>query len=232
MNSLGIIVLLLAVGLLLSMNPFSISVFSSLLAGALGKGHPKAKMHMIALTYLLTYWFLTAVLGVILVIILASLPVSSLQSLALIVSGLTILWGMLALKNYFWNKPSSRIPMNLYGLLHTHTVKKSSPRSAMVLGIAACLISFGSIGLQLAALAIIISLLSPATPQWMLLPALCLILPLKLIYWQVLRGFKISAVLRWKNETRVIMRLGLALVHIALGWLILLILNGSIGVTP
>ena len=95
-------------------------------------------------------------------------------------------------------------------------------------GLLACLVSFGSIGLQLLALAVVITLLAPTAPQWMLLLAVCLILPLKLIFWQVFKGFKVSVILKWKNETSTVMRLGLALVNLALGWLIFLILNGTI----
>lgn len=232
MNSVGMLVLLLAVGLLLSLNPFSISVFSALIAGALGKGHSKAKMHTIASTYLLMYWLLTAVLGVALVLIFGLLPAKSLQILALAVSSLVIIWGMLTLRHYFWGKRHSKVPLSWHGVLHTHTIKKSSPHSAMVAGLLACLISFGSIGLQLLALTVIVTLLTPAVPQWMLLPALTLILPLMLLYRQILRGYKISTILKWKNESRAMMNLSLSLAHIALGWIILLILNGSIGVLP
>jgi hypothetical protein len=230
MNSVGMLVLLLAVGLLLSLNSFSISVFSSLIAGALGKGHSKAKMHTIASTYLLAYWVLTAVLGVALVLIFSSLSAKSLQILALMVASAAILWGMLTLRHYFWSKKHSRVPLSWHGLLHTHTIKKSSPHSAMVAGLLACLISFGSIGLQLLALTVIVALLTPAVPQWMLLPALTLILPLVLLYRRVLSGYKVSTILKWKNESRAMMSLSLSLAHIALGWIILLILNGSIGV--
>ncbi len=232
MSSINMLVLLFAVGLLLSLNPFNLSVFSALLAGTLGKGHAKAKVHNVASTYLTVYWLATALLGVVLVLVLGHLPDKALQISALVVSGLVILWGTISLKNYFWPRLHFKVPSVWHDFLHKHTVKKHSTSSALVLSLSAYLISLGSIGLQLLALATIVALLTPQVPQWMLLPASCLVLPLIFIYQQILKGFRISALLKWKNDNGAMMRLSLSLVQIVLGWLILLILNGSIGVMP
>jgi hypothetical protein len=232
MSSISMLVLLLTVGLLLSLNPFNLSVFSVLLAGTLGKGHPKAKVHNVASTYLIVYWLATALLGIALVLILGHLPDKTLQTSALIISGLMILWGTISLKNYFWPRLHFKVPAVWHDLLHKHTVKRHSTNSALILSLSAYLISLGGIGLQLLALATIIALLTPEVPQWMLLPASCLVLPLIFIYQQILKGFRVSALLKWKSDSGAMMRLSLSLVQIVLGWLILLILNGSIGVMP
>ena len=228
MNSLGMIALLLAAGLILSLNPFNISVFVMLLAGSLDKAHSRAKIRLVAIAYLWLYWLLISALGVVLILLFGLLTAKALQIVALVVSGLVIVLGVVNLGQYFWNRPHKQLPRSVQRFLHTHAVKRNSPSSALVLASLAGWISLVSVGPHLLALAVIVSLLAPTEPLWMLLPAVALILPLKLIYLQVLRGYKTSTILRWKDESKLTMRLGFALVHIALGWLILLILNGSI----
>jgi hypothetical protein len=228
MNSLGMVILLLVSGLILSLNPFNISIFTWLLAGALDKAHSRRKIRLIAIIYLWLYWLLIAAFGIVLILLLGLLTDTGLQILALVVSGLMIVLGVINLGQYFWNRPHKQLPRIIQKFLHMHAVKKNSPTSALVLATLAGWISLTSVGPHLIALAVIVRLLAPTEPLWMLLPATALILPLKLIYLQVLKGYKTSTILRWKDESKLTMRLGFALVHIALGWLILLILNGSI----
>lgn len=228
MNDINMAILLLVTGLILSLNPFSISVFTSLLAGALDKAHNRHRIRFIAVSYLWFYWALISGIGALLVWPLSLLSEKNLQITALVASGLIIVLGMIILARYFWDKSHKQVPQILKKLVHSHSVKKSHPLNAMVLATLTSFVSLVGVGLQLLALAVIVALLKPSQPQWMLLPGLALIIPLKLIYLQILRGYKTTTILKWRDEAKTTMRLSLALMHIALGWIILLILNGSI----
>ena len=231
MDSFSMLALMLVVGLLLAINPFNLSVFSVFLAGLIGKGHVKPKIYKTVFTYLITYWLVIASLSMLLVFALKQLPNETMQLLALVASGIIILGGMISLRKYFWHH-KQQVPKLWHSALHRLTVKNHTMLSSIKLGLLASFVSLGSIGLQLLALVIIVVLLTPDTPQWMLLPSFCLILPLLLIYWQTLKGFRVSALLRWKNDSYAMLYLNLSLEQVALGWLILAILNGSIGALP
>jgi cytochrome c biogenesis protein CcdA len=98
------------------------------------------------------------------------------------------------------------------------------------LGLNSAVFSLTVIGGVLLGLAAITVLTGSSFGIWfMLLFAFCLITPLVFIYLYMARGLKISAVLKWKEESKGVMRLSIGLVHIILGWLVLLLLNGTLG---
>jgi cytochrome c biogenesis protein CcdA len=54
------------------------------------------------------------------------------------------------------------------------------------------------------------------------------VLPLLVILFMVAGGAKISAVARWKEESKGAMRLFMGLLLISLGWILILIANGTV----
>jgi cytochrome c biogenesis protein CcdA len=62
----------------------------------------------------------------------------------------------------------------------------------------------------------------------MVLYNLIFVAPLLFILGLVASGARLSAVQKWKEESKGVMRLGIGLLLIALGWLLILIANGVI----
>jgi cytochrome c biogenesis protein CcdA len=62
----------------------------------------------------------------------------------------------------------------------------------------------------------------------MVLYNLIFVMPLIVILIMVASGTKISAVSKWKEESKGTMRLGMGLLLVALGWILILIANGTI----
>jgi len=54
------------------------------------------------------------------------------------------------------------------------------------------------------------------------------VLPLIIILIMVAGGTKVSAVAKWKEEGKGTMRLALGLMLVALGWILIMIANGTI----
>jgi len=229
MSDISLLTLIVVSGILLSLNPFSIAVFSALLAGALGKGHPKSVFHTIAMSYLISYAALLTFFGMALVGIFSLLPYTFLLSLSLAISVISIFWGIVTIANFFWYGTFDDVPKSIYNVLHKYSVKKNSPGSAAYLGLIAASSSFVSNTIMILSFVTIVSLLKTGSPSWMLLLAIILIIPLIIILISCLNGTKISTILKWKEDSKAIMRLSSGLTYILIGWIILLILNGTIG---
>jgi hypothetical protein len=230
MTDLTILALIVTTGLLVSLNPFSISVFGALLAGARGKAHSKNKTHLTALAYLSSYYLLISGLGITLISLFSVVSDTSLIVASVASAALAIIMGIIIAKNYFWYRIRSDIPSGIVTILHQRTVKKNDPLSSISLGLNSAVFCLTIIGSLLLTLAAITVLTGTSFSIWfMLLFAFCLITPLIFIYLFVTRGLKISAVLKWKEESKGVMRLSIGLVHLILGWLVLLLLNGTIG---
>jgi len=54
------------------------------------------------------------------------------------------------------------------------------------------------------------------------------VLPLIVILLMVYFGCKVSTIKRWKQQNRTLMRIGVGVLLVFLGWLLILIANGSI----
>lgn len=229
MSNCNLFLIFIVAGILLSLNPFNIALFSALLAGSFGKGHNTNTIHGTAVAFLLTYAACIALLGMALLEALSSISISLLDHLGLVVAVMMVIWGLVILKDFFWYRSGKAVPRKLHGLLHIYTVKQNDPLGATILGFLAALISLLSTGLAVIGFAVITALLRPFSPAWMLLLAGILLIPLVLIFIHGLRGLKISAIIKWKEDNKAIMRLSIGLTHIVLGWIILLLLNGTLG---
>ncbi|HUD03256.1 MAG TPA: hypothetical protein VMR51_00460 [Patescibacteria group bacterium] len=229
MSSFSLFALFVVAGLLLSLNPFNIALFAALIAGAFGKNHTKTMIHGVAISFLLAYGAFMALFGVALLEILSSASINLLNWAGLIVATIAILWGLRFIKDFFWYGNRGGVPRFIHGTLHSYTVKKNDPFSAAILGFIAATSSLIGISIQIISFALILALVKPYSPAWMLLLAVVFLVPLVTIFVFSLRGIKVSAILKWKEDNKAMMRLTIGLTHIVLGWIILLLLNGVLG---
>ena len=229
MSQQSIILLVIISGLVISLNPLSISVFSALMAGSLGKGHGKKRFNLVAAAFLSAFAVLLALLSLTLVRIFNLMATDLLASLGIAVATAGVIYGIVSIKDYFWYRTKTKLPSNIYSILHSRTVKQSNPYSAANLGLVTAFACLGSMGVQLLCLAMIFSLFRQGSNLIMLIPAICMILPLIVLLILVNKGTKISAILKWKQDTKDLMRLNTGLMSIILGWILFMIINGSIG---
>jgi hypothetical protein len=229
MSNMILAILLIVSGVLLSLNSFSLSVFSALLAGSIGRGHPAKTRHIIALNYLSSYWIVLAFVGVVFVALFNAIDLNLLKTIGLALGLLCVLDGLFAIKNYFWNKPHNRVPATVLAKIHKLVFKRNNPVSSLYLGLYSGLGSLLNFGIITITFAAIFALARPTSYLWILLLPLSMLIPLKIIYFLIVNKVKASAVYKWHEDGQAVMKLSFGLIHIAIGWLLLLILNGSIG---
>lgn len=229
MSNVNLFILISAASLIMSLNGLSISIFIAFLMGSLGKKHQPAKIFIKGFWYLLAYFGTIAIVGLTATCLLACLAPSKTKLISLYIASLAILVGIVFVKYYFWNKKPVLTSKKIQGWLHTHTVKSDTTSSDIKLGAAAGLLSLKLIGAPLLCLVALIALLAPDSPQWVLLVAVYLVLPIKFIYLLILKKYHLSLILSWKNQRSLAVILSIGLLSIGLGWLILLVLTGAIG---
>lgn len=230
MSDAEIIMLFVVAGAVLSLNPTNIAIFSGLLAGSLGKGHHKMQQHVVAVTFLLTTFCLYAIVGSVLILFLDLLSLRALQNIGLVTGFVCTVWGIVNIKSYYWYGKHRDVSVRLAKILHTRTVKKNDPTSAALLGITAGYAALPSIGVPMLAFSVIFSLIKPGVANIMLILAFILILPLIVIFALSLQKLKLSSVLKWKEDSKGVFRLSIGLTTIVFGWILFLILNGSMGI--
>jgi len=229
MSNFSLLELIIVAGLLTALNPFNIGLFSALIAGTFGKGHPRATVHAVVASFLFTYSVFLALLSVGLIEILDILPIKTVAVIGLMIALMAVLWGLVLVKEFFWYGIHDNIPHRIYGVLHKYTVKRNNPAGGAILGIITAGTSLLNVSIQILSLSVIIALSKPNVEWWGLLVPLVFVMPLIIIFIFSLRRFKISAILKWKEDSKAIMRLSGGLTLIILGWVILLLLNGVIG---
>jgi|GEM_PF-671474 len=231
MSDTSLLSFVVVVGIFLSLNPSTLAIFSALLAGSLGKGHSKFERHGVAMSFLLILFALYVTLGAALIIALNALSGDALKNVALGIAAIGALWGLIDVKEYYWYGKHHDISIRLAKTLHHRTVKKNDPLSALLLGITTAYAALPSLGVPLLATSTIIALARPYNTNLMLVFGAILVLPLILIFILSMRGLKISSVMKWKEDSKGTFRLCMGLTTILVSWVILLILNGSLGVT-
>jgi hypothetical protein len=199
------------------------------MAGALGKGHSHKRFLLITLLFLSTFAAILAVLGFTLIRVFNLMSTDLLASVSIAIAVATILFGLISIKDYFWYDRRIKIPVEIQDLLHSKTMKQDNPYSSINLGAVTAFASLANTGILLLTLSAILSLSGQGSDFLMILPALCFIVPLVAILILVSNGTKISALIKWKEDSKPIMRLETGLMHIILAWILLLMLNGSIG---
>lgn len=230
MTNANLVVITLIAGLLLSLNPVSISIFVALLAGSIGKGHGKMRTSSTAVMYLLSLFALYALSGALLVIGFNLLELHSIQSLSTAIAIASIVWGLMNIKDFYWYGARHDAPKTVIRTLHSRTVKKNDPASAILLALTAAYATLPSVGIPLLAYSAIIALVRPGLLNWPVLFALMLMVPLVVIGALASTGLKLSAVIKWKEDSKAIFRLSMGLTMIVLGWLLFLLINGTLEV--
>ena len=122
MSNTSLIALIVVTGALLSLNPSTIAIFSALLAGSLGKGHSKIERHGVALSFLLSSFFMYTIIGCLLIIFLNLFSHLALLNISFAIAIASVLWGLVNVKDYYWYGKHRDISVRLAKTLHNKTV--------------------------------------------------------------------------------------------------------------
>ena len=214
-----------------SINPCAIGVLILMVSVLLAKGKSTKQMLLLGLIYIAAVFLTYLLAGLGLLYFLATIPLYVTEYISIAVGLLIVLAGILEVKDFFLYGRgfSLQIPAVFANKLHKYSSEKTTIAGIAILGAFVSAIELPCTGAPYLA---IITLLS----QYFDLSAFLLLIwynilfvaPLIIILCIATIGKKLHKVKRWKQENRGFMRLAIGLMLIAMGWLLILIANGTI----
>jgi len=214
-----------------SINPCAIGVLILMVSVILGQGGSPRKLLTIGGAYIFAIFATYLIAGLGLIYFFSSIPIVIAEYLSIAVGALVIFAGVLEIKDYFWYGKgySLQIPKKYADKIHTWSTGKKSIWGVMMLGAFVAAVELPCTGAPYLA---ILTILRIDFTIWafglLVLYNLIFVMPLIVILIMVASGTKISAISKWKEDSKGNMRLAMGLMFVALGWILILIANGTV----
>ena len=219
-----------------SINPCAIGVLilmvSVILGGSKGQeGSTTKRLLTLGGAYIFAIFMTYLIAGLGLVYFFSAIPIVLAEYLSLFVGSLVILAGIFEIKDYFWYGKgfSLQIPKYFAKKIHDYSTTKTTIWGVMFLGAFLAAVELPCTGAPYLAIITILRIdFNFMAFLLMVLYNFIFVLPLLVILFMVAGGTKISVVSKWKEESKGNMRLFMGLLLAALGWILMLIANGTI----
>mgnify|MGYP001560795093 FL=1 len=212
-----------------SINPCAIGVLI-LLISIMVAFKTKREMLFYGIMYILAVFITYVLAGFGILYFLSSVPLYISEYISIFVGLSIIVAGLIEIKDFFWYGYgiTLAIPPKRAKQIHEMTKKITLP-GVLLLGVFVAGVELPCTGAPYLAILLLLSQNFNFTAFLMLiLYNLIFILPLIVILLMVYFGFKIQNIKRWKQNNRTYMRLATGVILIFLGWLLILIANGTI----
>lgn len=213
-----------------SINPCAIGVLILMISVMMGGKKSMGRMLLLGSLYIFAIFLTYLLAGLGLLYFLASIPLFVTEYLSIIVGSLVILFGLVEIKDYFWYGRgfSLAIPVFFAKKIHNMSQNISVP-GVIVTGAFVAGVELPCTGAPYLAIITILSTnFNAAAFLLLVLYNIIFVMPLIVILVMVAYGAKLNMIKEWKQESRGIMRLAIGLLLIGLGWLLILIANGTI----
>ncbi len=214
-----------------SINPCAIGVLILMVSVIMGQGGGTKKLILNGSAYIFAIFATYLLAGLGLVYAFASVPIVIAEYLSLAVGSLVILAGVFEIKDFFWYGKgySLQIPKYFANKIHQYSTKKTSLIGVMGLGAFVAAVELPCTGAPYLAIITILRIdFNWIAFALMVLYNLIFVAPLIVILIMVAGGAKLSKVSKWKEDSKGSMRLFMGLLLGALGWILILIANGTI----
>ena len=226
--TLGLVVISAAID---SINPCAIGVLILMVSVVLGQGGTPRRLLKVGLAYIFAIFATYLIAGFGLMYFFSTIPILVAQYLSLAVGALVILAGLLEIKDFFWYGKgfSLQIPPKFAAMIHDWSTSNHSIWAVMGLGAFVAAVELPCTGAPYLAIITILRInFNLQAVGLMVLYNLIFVAPLLVILGMVAAGTKISKVSKWKEDGKGAMRLFMGLLLVALGWMLVLIANGTI----
>lgn len=213
-----------------SVNPCAIGVLILMISVILGGHKSVGRMMLLGGLYILSIFITYLLAGLGLLFFLGSIPLFVTEYISITVGSIIVLLGLVEIKDYFWYGRgfSLGIPVRFTKKIH-ELAKNITVPGVILTGAFVAGVELPCTGAPYLAIITILSTNFNLTTLLMLiLYNIVFVLPLVIILLLVAGGTKLPAVKMWKQEARGFMRLAIGLLLIGLGWLLILIANGTI----
>jgi cytochrome c biogenesis protein CcdA len=214
-----------------SINPCAIGVLILMVSVILGQGGGTKKLLLNGGAYIFAIFATYLIAGLGLIYFFTAIPIVIAEYLSLAVGALVIFAGILEIKDYFFYGKgfSLQIPKYFANKIHEYSTSKTSLWGVMALGAFVAAVELPCTGAPYLAIITILRIdFNLMAFVLMVLYNLIFVAPLIIILIMVAGGAKISSVSKWKEESKGTMRLFMGLLLAALGWILILIANGTI----
>lgn len=223
-----------------SINPCAIGVLILLLS-TLMVTKDKTKMLKIGAMYVLAVFLTYIILGFGVLAFLSQIPLSVAEYISIFVGILVVIGGLLEIKDYFWygQGVSLHIPPK-YAKKIKEKMQNVSFGTVIFLGAFVAAVELPCTGGPYLAILLIlkdsfslaaITTLDPGFLKAMILLLIynvIFVMPLIVILGLAYFGVKLQSIQGWKQSNKSYMRLATGLIMIGLGWMLMLIANGTI----
>jgi cytochrome c biogenesis protein CcdA len=196
----------------------------------LGSKKSVGRILVLGSLYIFSVAFVYFMAGLGLIYLFSNIPLWLTEYISIFVGVLIILAGLLEVKDYFWYGKgfSLQIPSPFIKKLHKLSTKSTVP-GVIMLGAFVSAVELPCTGAPYLAIVTLLSQYFDFTALLLLiLYNVLFVAPLIVILIMVAAGTKLYKVKKWKQESRGFMRLMIGLLLISMGWLLMLIANGSI----
>ena len=231
-TQLPTIVTVLGAAAIDSINPCAIGVLILMISVILSQKHSVGRMLVLGSFYIFAIFLTYLLAGLGLLYGLATIPLYVAQYISIFVGTLVIAAGLVEIKDFFWYGRwfSLGIPVSVSKRLHG----MAENASASIIGVS--LIGAFVAGVELpctgAPYLAVIALLSQHFDIYAFLLLvvynIVFVAPLIIILVMVAFGFELYKVQKFRMEGRGFMRLAIGMLLVGLGWLLMLIANGTV----
>ncbi len=213
-----------------SINPCAIGVLILMISVMLSGKKSLPRMLLLGSLYIGAIFLTYLLAGLGLLYFLGSIPLFVTEYISITVGSIIVLLGLVEIKDFFWYGRgfSLGIPVRFTKKIH-EMAKNISVPGVILTGAFVAAVELPCTGAPYLAIIAILSTNFNAVAFLMLvLYNIVFVLPLLVILFMVAGGVKLHVVKNWKQESRGLMRLAIGLLLVGLGWLLILIANGTI----
>ena len=213
-----------------SINPCAIGVLILLVSTILVSAKSKAKMLKLSIVYIAAVFITYFLAGLGLMAFLSEIPQVVAQYISVTVGIAVVFGGLLEVKDFYWYGRGLSLAISPRHAKRIHQLTKKITLSGMVfLGAFVAGVELPCTGGPYLAITLLLSQnFNFAAVLLLAFYNLIFVVPLIVIVTLVYFGAKIHHIKRWKHHNRGYMRLFIGLLLVALGWLLMLIANGTI----
>ncbi len=193
----------------------------------------KGSMHRLLLLgslYIGAIFLTYLIAGLGLIYFLSNVPLYVAEYLALLVGTFVIAAGLLEIKDFYWYGKgfSLQIPPVFAEMIHKYSKNVTVP-GVILLGAFISAVELPCTGAPYLAIITLLSLNFDAYAFGLLvLYNIIFVMPLIIILLLVAGGMKVSKIKKWKQANKGYMRFAIGFMLIGLGWLLIMIANGTI----
>ena len=213
-----------------SINPCAIGVLILMISIILGGHKSLGRMLFLGGLYILSIFITYLLAGLGLLYFLGSIPLFVTEYISIAVGSIIVLLGLIEVKDYFWYGRGFSLGIPVVFVKKIHQIAKNvTVPGVIITGAFVAGVELPCTGAPYLAIITILSTnFNFLAFLLLVLYNIVFVLPLVVILLMVAGGTKLPAVKAWKQEARGFMRLAIGLLLIGLGWLLILIANGTI----